>query len=68
MGPILTHPVPSPNCREFTVKDEMVATEETFNPIVVIEEAVSEPVLRVNVLILEGKAKIEVKEATVETN
>ena len=44
------HPVPSPNCREFTSKEEIVATVETFNVRVVIEDVTIDPVLKENEL------------------
>jgi hypothetical protein len=41
-GPRLTQPFPSPNCSEFTIKDEIVATLDTFSIFTVMEEAVTE--------------------------
>ena len=49
-GPIFTHLVPSPNCREFTIKEEMVAVALTFAIIAVKEDVVREPVLTVSAL------------------
>jgi len=43
---MFTHPVPSPNCNEFTVKEEIVAVVETKAVRVVIEDARIAPVLR----------------------
>jgi hypothetical protein len=42
---MLIHPVPSPNCNEFTINDEIVATLDTVRIVVVIEEARRDPVL-----------------------
>jgi hypothetical protein len=47
---MLTHPVPSPNCNEFTINDEIVATLETVRLVVVREEATRDPVLTENEL------------------
>jgi hypothetical protein len=59
IGPRLTHPVPSPNWREFTINEEIVAVVDTFAVRTFIEEATRDPVLTVKELRNGGKVTLE---------
>ena len=71
IGPMLTHPVPSPICSEFTINDEIVAVVDTLRLNVVIEDVINEPVLIVSELRKGGnvdKYREDPSPATVEAN
>jgi hypothetical protein len=68
---MLTHPVPSPICSEFTINDEIVAIVDTLRLNVVIEDVINEPVLIVSELRKGGnvdKYREDPSPATVEAN
>jgi hypothetical protein len=58
--------VPSPNCKEFTVREEIVALDETLRLIVVIEDANKEPVLIWSELMNTGRTGFKFNPLTVD--
>lgn len=68
MGPTFTHPVPSPNCRELTIRDEINAVVETFAVRPVKEDTFKEPVLTVKALKKGGRIDVARTPATVDVN
>jgi hypothetical protein len=64
----LIHPVPSPICKEFTVKDETNPVVETFIVNTFMDDAKMEPELSVKELRKEGSVKFVFSPLTVDAS